>query len=295
LPVCYRNTPWALSTAHALGFGIYREGGLVQMFDEAPLWRDIGYETKSGHLTPGNQVRLARRADCSPTFFSSLLKADDAIQFIPFPDEAEQAAWIAQSIHVDIVEQELEPRDILIIIPDAWTARPKAATLMKALDALGHGSHLAGVTSSRDLIFVDNSIAITGIYRAKGNEAPMVYVANAEYCFSGAELSKKRNTLFTAITRSRAWVRVCGVGSKMELLMQEAQRVGEHNFELEFRYPTIQEIKRMKRIHRDLLADEHKNMEGMKRILQQIAAGELSIESLPTEIRDLMRTVQLED
>jgi superfamily I DNA and RNA helicase len=200
LPVCYRNTPWALSIAHALGFGIYREGGLVQMFDEAPLWRDIGYETKGGHLTPGKKVRLARRPDCSPTFFSSLLKPEDAIKFIPFPDEAEQAAWIAQSIHVDIVEQELEPRDILIIIPDAWTARSKAATLMKALDALGHESHLAGVTSSRDLIFVDNSIAITGIYRAKGNEAPMVYVANAEYCFSGSELSKKRNTLFTAIT-----------------------------------------------------------------------------------------------
>jgi superfamily I DNA and RNA helicase len=77
--------------------------------------------------------------------------------------------------------------------------------------------------------------------------------------------------------------------------MQEAQRVHDHNFELEFTYPTIQQIKHMKRIHRDLLADEHKSLEGMKRILEQIAAGDLSIESLPTEIRELMRTVQLED
>jgi superfamily I DNA and RNA helicase len=30
LPVCYRNTPWALATAHALGFGIYRPKGLIQ-------------------------------------------------------------------------------------------------------------------------------------------------------------------------------------------------------------------------------------------------------------------------
>jgi superfamily I DNA and RNA helicase len=37
LPVCYRNTPWALTTAHALGFGIYRDFGLVQFFDDPGL------------------------------------------------------------------------------------------------------------------------------------------------------------------------------------------------------------------------------------------------------------------
>jgi superfamily I DNA and RNA helicase len=30
LPVCYRNTPWSLATAHALGVGVYRVGGLLQ-------------------------------------------------------------------------------------------------------------------------------------------------------------------------------------------------------------------------------------------------------------------------
>ena len=43
LPVCYRNTPWALATAHSLGFGIYRPQGLVNMFDEASIWPRIGY------------------------------------------------------------------------------------------------------------------------------------------------------------------------------------------------------------------------------------------------------------
>ena len=37
LPVCYRNTPWALTTAHAVGFGIYRPQGLVQFFEDAHL------------------------------------------------------------------------------------------------------------------------------------------------------------------------------------------------------------------------------------------------------------------
>jgi superfamily I DNA and RNA helicase len=46
LPVCYRNTPWALTLAHALGFGIYRKEGLVQLFDELDLWEDIDIESK---------------------------------------------------------------------------------------------------------------------------------------------------------------------------------------------------------------------------------------------------------
>ena len=41
LPVCYRNTPWALATAHALGVGVYRAEGLLQHPDEPTLWRDM--------------------------------------------------------------------------------------------------------------------------------------------------------------------------------------------------------------------------------------------------------------
>ena len=34
LPLCYRNPPWTLALAHAIGFGIYRDRGKVQMFSE---------------------------------------------------------------------------------------------------------------------------------------------------------------------------------------------------------------------------------------------------------------------
>ena len=46
LEKCYRNSRPALVTAHALGFGIYRnppapkESGIVQMFDQSSLWHD---------------------------------------------------------------------------------------------------------------------------------------------------------------------------------------------------------------------------------------------------------------
>ena len=41
LNTCYRNSRPILASAHALGFGIYRDQGLVQMFDESQLWLDI--------------------------------------------------------------------------------------------------------------------------------------------------------------------------------------------------------------------------------------------------------------
>jgi hypothetical protein len=59
--------------------------------------------------------------------------------------------------------------------------RRQAAIVMKALAEYDISGHLAGVMASVDQLFHDGSIAITGIYRAKGNEAPMVYLLNSEY------------------------------------------------------------------------------------------------------------------
>ena len=62
LEKCYRNSRPILVTAHALGFGIYRappkhgSTGLVQMFDDASLWEEIGYEVVSGELKEGSDV-----------------------------------------------------------------------------------------------------------------------------------------------------------------------------------------------------------------------------------------------
>ena len=60
LDVCYRNSKPVLATAHALGFGIYRKNGLIQMFEQHQLWIDVGYKVKEGKLADGESVTLAR-------------------------------------------------------------------------------------------------------------------------------------------------------------------------------------------------------------------------------------------
>ncbi len=77
LKVCYRNPPWTLAMAHALGLGIYRKpGGPVQQFDDPALWNEIGYRPRHGALTVGTMVTLERSPDSYPPFFPALLSRE---------------------------------------------------------------------------------------------------------------------------------------------------------------------------------------------------------------------------
>ena len=70
LPVCYRNSPWSLTVAHALGFGTAREAGLIQMFDDPSLWTEIGYESVENNvLAQGQEVSLRRSNKATPGIF----------------------------------------------------------------------------------------------------------------------------------------------------------------------------------------------------------------------------------
>ncbi len=289
LPVCYRNTPWALTVAHALGFGIYRKEGLVQHFDDLDLWEQIGYGIVSGKLEPGHSVVLKRRPESSPSFFAEHMRPEDAIKLMPSRDEDEQAEIVAEDIAKNIESEELDPDDHLVIFPYAISAKRLAIPIVAALQRRGVTSHVVGATSSQDEMTRRGSVAITHIHRAKGNEAPMVYLLNCQDCAQGHELSLTRNILFTAITRSRAWVRLLGWGPSMQLIADEVAAVQKANFQLEFKVPTAEELKRMRQIHRDLSASEkakrQKNEKKFRELVEAMRAGELDVESLPDDLR----------
>ena len=123
----------------------------------------------------------------------------------------------------------------------------------------------------------------------------MVYVMGAGTTIRGFELAKKRNRLFTAITRSKAWVRISGAGPGMLELQQEFKQVGEKGYRLEFSYPTDTEIEKMRRIHRDMgkgeMEELAKDMKSVKRLAQRIADGQIDISSLPRDIRETLSAI----
>ena len=113
----------------------------------------------------------------------------------------------------------------------------------------------------------------------------MVYIINAQDCHSNAEnLATLRNRLFTAITRSKSWVRVLGIGSSMQNLINEYNRLYNKNFELDFRYPTQLEREQMSMVHRDISPAERSQRASKDKkaeeIIKAIKAGKLGQEKI---------------
>ena len=269
LEKCYRNSRPVLVAAHALGFGIYRdpaprsETGLVQMFEQKMLWTDIGYEVVDGELQEGHHVVLERTARSSPLFLEQHSDLDDLIVFKRFNTIQQQNEWVVEQIEKNLREDELRYDDIIVINPNPLTTKGNVGPIRAMLYSKGIQSHTAGVDTSPDIFFKEDndSIPFTGIFRAKGNEAAMVYIVNAQDCCSSStELARVRNQLFTAMTRSKAWVRVLGVGSFMDTLINEYSRVKSHHFKLDFDYPTANQLKHLKLINRDMDESQKRNV-----------------------------------
>ena len=92
----------------------------------------------------------------------------------------------------------------------------------------------------------------------------MVYVINAQYCAEGTGLNTKRNILFTAMTRTKAWLRVFGVGENMLTIQNEFEQVRDNGYVLEFKYPTAEERKYLRIVNRDMTEQEKTNYSNVK-------------------------------
>lgn len=302
LPICYRNSRPVLVTAHALGFGIYRkpeppsESGLIQMFDHPQLWQEIGYRLQAGDLRDGGSVVLSRPEETSPRFLEDHSHIDDLVRFVAFESEEEQAQWVTEAIKKNLQEDELRHDDIVVVNPDPLTTRQNVGLIRGRLLDLGISSHLAGVDTRPDTFFQPEmaSVTFTGVHRAKGNEAAMVYIINAQDCDGTAwNLASIRNRLFTAVTRSKAWVRVLGVGSGMESIQKEYEKLKSQNFELRFTYPTQEQREHLQIVHRDMTSSERGRLanrrRGLNDLVNDLESGSVHVEDLDKRTVEKLR------
>lgn len=297
LDTCYRNSRPVLSTAHALGFGVYRAKGLVQIFENKNLWFDIGYQENDGEIEDGELVTLSRTPKSSPEFLEEHSPVEDLIQFKVFDTAEAQTAWLVAEIKRNLTEDELIPDDIIVINPDPLKTKEAVGEARRTLMQMGINSNLAGVTTIADVFTEPGTVTFTGIFRAKGNEAAMVYVINTQDCFGAflpRDVARVRNRLFTAITRSKAWVRVLGVGKEMTALKAEFEKAKAENFSLRFVYPTVEERKTMMTVNRDMSKAEqdrsNKRRTNFAEIIESLESGESFIEDYPEELVKKLET-----
>lgn len=296
---CYRNSRPVLVTAHALGFGIYRTPltsettGLVQMFDQPQLWEEIGYHRHRGRLHPGSEVTLFRPDTTSPPFLHGHSPIDDLIEFRVFDTKREQTDWLVRQIETNLTQDELRHDDIIVINPDPLSTRREVGPIRRRLLESGIACHVAGADTDPDYFNHPDSesITFTGIHRAKGNEAGMVYIINAQDCHSSTyNLARLRSRLFTAITRSKSWIRVLGIGTNMTAIVEEYTRLKSHDFQLQFRYPTENEREHLRIVHRDMSDKELEHLrqrdEILSSLLSDLESGNVSVEDLNKDLVD---------
>ncbi len=253
----YRTNRFILLTAHALGFGIYREGGQIQAFDPPSTWAKIGYVVKEGKLDFGERVVLERKKEAHDPFSERLFpkeKVDEFIQFRVFQSREDELRAVFKQIKKDLAEG-VTQNNILVVAYEPTHSRQYYNDLKIYADPDEDVKfHLVGNTTPPEEVFREDSIAVMHIYRAKGLEAPIVYVVGCEEAEPPEHLTisrlttdhvRRRNFIFTAITRAHGWVRIFGSGERAEALRKEFNRLKEKDFTFDFVYPSKGDVEKM--------------------------------------------------
>lgn len=302
---CYRNSKEIIATAHALGLWVYREGWLVQFFWNPSLWSDIWYlAEENSAFKYGEETTLSRTRESSPSYFNELFSSGEFIHFQYFSDVEAQSEWVATQIEKDIKEGQLLPGDIMVINPIALTTKREVALIRLKLAQKWIQSHIAWAVNA-DIFYEDWSVTLTWINRAKWNEVWMVYIINADDCFKwrvndSYNLQKLRNILFTSITRSKAWVRVCGTWNGMQGLIKEHEKLKEYDYKLKFSYPSEQDRKKLDTIYKTIdkqeeqqLQNNHtglsKNISWIFEVIENIKKGIDGLENYSKEEQEFLK------
>lgn len=225
---CYRTPHQILTTAHAVGMGFFRKEGLISGYTRREEWEYIGYEVLKGDFRKiGNEIKLTRPMQNSPNPINEFYDGK-CIEFNTFNSEYDMLQELGKNIKTDIDKHDLNPsRDILIInLKESDKYNTLQSEIGKVLNSQGINFYIPSYEGINDfsckwpyqkqkpdVFWQDNAVTISQISRAKGNEAPMVYIIGLEEIAQNESSISYRNKLFTALTRAKCWVKLMGVGS----------------------------------------------------------------------------------
>ncbi len=242
----YRCPHRILMVAHAIGLEIKNTRGPVQMLGDADSWRSIGYQIESGQLKAGEEIVILRPSENSPNPLSTLENTvEELLVHRVFGSRDEELAAVATWIKNDIEKQGVRPEQILVISLDAMRARQNLASLQSMLGLADIASIIPGLVDSSWEFSEAGRITLSTVYRAKGNEAPVVYILASEKLYDYVGEVENRNRVFTAMSRSKGWVRMTGVGPGMKRLEEEIAAIEADFPRFRFTFPNMDTIRKL--------------------------------------------------
>ncbi len=221
---CYRTPGSILTAAHGIGMGLLRRGGMLTGITRAEDWEAIGYQV-TGRFTPGQQITIKRPPENSPNLVPQLWQGS-LLEVIAYSDRQEELTALATNILYNLRHDGLKPSQeiLVIILGSGFEAMQLETTVAEFLISQGIDIYIPSAIDCNILIpdkenrdpnkfWCDGGVTVSRIHRAKGNEADMVYVVGLDKVAKDESNLQLRNQLFVALTRSKGWVKLSGIGS----------------------------------------------------------------------------------
>lgn len=261
---CYRNPRSILLVAHSLGFGFYNnENNLpVQILENKDHWEDLGYEVKTGEIIDNKDVIIERPAKYSPLSIAKFMPEEDLIEYFIADEYQDEISWVTSKVQTIIYEDYLNPEDILIISLDDRNAKGYFNSLTNKFMEKGIfvNNILLNPYTSTDFVNKGH-VTLSTVHRAKGNEAPVVFVIGIDAIYKQRKTRSGRNKLFTAFTRTKCCLKVSGLGSEANYFMDEIKKTLNDYPCLKFNQPSKEEVETLQRD----LTDKSKKIKNLKK------------------------------
>lgn len=250
----YRLPTPILIAAYGISFGLLRPAGLLTKMTRIEDWEAIGFQVdlENTVYSPGQKTTLSYSSEYSAHPVSQFWQ-HSLIEFETYRSRQDELTALTQHLYHNLRIDGLRPsREILVIILgddfEAIALETYVANFLisQGLDIYIPGTVDCNIISSHkpnpNQFWCEGGITISRIHRAKGQEADMVYLVGFDYLAKDEANLRFRQQLFIALTRSRGWVRLTGIGAYP--MYNEMARVIQsgNTFSFTQRQPTLREI-----------------------------------------------------
>jgi len=240
----YRCPLDVLLLAHGTGLGIHGPKGCIQMLPTRESWTGVGYEVEAGDFTSGCEMIIRRPQENSPNRIRQLYSGTQpGVQIKTYGTREDELEGVAEQIHDAIDNEKVPPEQILVICLDSRMAKKHFLWLQHRLASFDVLSSIPGLVGQSWEFAEEGRVTLSTVYRAKGNEAPLVFIVATDYLYGYLDEIERRNRAFTAFSRSKAWLRLSGSGDVMSRVAGELQVILDDVPRLKFKFPNMDDIR----------------------------------------------------
>ena len=216
----YRTPQQIMMVAQAIALGLRRKSGLLSSSIYPEEWTALGYQI-AGDWQLGKQITLRRQSN-SLNIISELWQGE-MIYFEHFTSRQRELTVLTEKLQHNLTEDQLQPEQeiLVIVMGSAYEANSLLKQTAVFLINQGINIYLPSQRTYNNLdpaeqdnpnqFWYPGAITLSTIHRAKGQEADLVYLIGLDQIAQNDNIYL-RHQLFTALTRTRAWLNISGVG-----------------------------------------------------------------------------------